>query len=77
MTTTIVHFTIQAPDGFLEHHHQTFPLESLAQDFVRSHPHIHSYGYSSPQVPPRDVSLKPRRSLSDFFILTTEGEIYG
>lgn len=75
--TTIVHFTIQAPDGFLEHYRQTFPLESLAQEFVRSHPHVHSYAYSSPSVPPRDVSLKTRRSLSDFFILTTDGEIYG
>lgn len=74
--TTIVHFTIQAPDGFLEHHRQGFPLESLAQDFVRSHPHIHSYGYAPPDVPPRDVSLKPRKRLSNFFILTTEGEIY-
>ena len=74
--TTIVHFTIKAPDGFLEHHHQTFPLESLAQEFVRSHP-IHSYAYATPDVPPRDVSLKRKRTLSSFFILTTEGEIYG
>lgn len=75
--TTVVHFTVPAPDGFLEHHRESFPLESLAQEFVRSHPHIHSYGYSSPQVPPRDVSLKRKRTLRDFFILTTEGEIYG